>query len=70
MNFFSRLLLPVTMALALSLSAGVIKTFAQNAEEGGDSATMSEAEKQWRSVQWEGSGTDARLGDEASVKVP
>ena len=47
MKFFSRLLLPVTMGLALSLSAGVVKAFAQQAaEEGEDNAAMSETVKE------------------------
>ncbi len=74
MKFFSRALALMVVTLALSLSTGVVKVFAQQAaEEGTENAPlepMSDAEKQWRSVQWEGAGTDARLGDEAHVKVP
>lgn len=61
----------MTMALALSLPAGVVKAFAQQAaEEGEDNAAMSETVKEWRSIKWEGAGTDARLGAEASIKIP
>ena len=62
------------LALTLSLSAGALKAFAQQAAENGTENAplepMTEAEKQWRSVEWEGAGTEAKLGDEARIKIP
>lgn len=61
------------LVLTLSLSAGALKAFAQQAAEGTENTPlepMTDAERQWRSIQWESAGTEAKLGGEAQVKIP
>ena len=73
MHFFSRMLAVTILVLALSASAGGIKAFAQAVDEGTEETTqepMSEAEKQYRDIAWQGPGTDASLGAEAHIMVP
>lgn len=73
MNFLSRTLALMVLVLALSISAGGLKAFAQPADEGTEEASqepMSEAERQYRNIAWEGPGTDARLGSEAHIAIP
>ena len=73
MNFFSRTLALAILLLALSISAGGIKALAQPADEGDEGVSqeaMSEAERQYRSISWQGPGTDASLGAEAHIVIP
>ena len=73
MNFFSRTLALVILVLALSIFAGGFKAFAQPVDEGEEGVaqeTMSEAERQYRNISWQGPGTDARLGSEAHIVIP
>ena len=72
MRFVSRILMLMLLALALNIHMGGL-SLAQPADEGtegGDQAAMSEAEKQWRSIDWKEAGTDAQLGTEAHIKIP
>ena len=73
MNFFSRTLALAILLLALSISAGGIKALAQSADEGDEGVSqeaMSEAERQYRNIFWQGPGTDAQLGGEAHIIIP
>ena len=59
MHFFSRMLAVTILVLALCASAGGSKAFAQSVDEGAEGATqepMSEAEKQYRDIAWQGPG--------------
>ena len=73
MNFFSRTLALAILLLALSISAGGIKALAQSADEGDEGVSqeaMSEAERQYRNISWQGPGTDAQLGEKAHIIIP
>ena len=72
MRFVSRILMLLLLALALNVHIGgaALAQPADEGAEGGDQAAMSEAEKQYRSIQWQEAGADAQLGSEAHVKIP
>ena len=73
MNFFSRILALTILVLALSASAGGIKAFAQPVDEGAEGAveeSLSEAEKLYRDIAWQGGGTEVQLGAEAHMAIP
>ena len=72
MRFVSRILMLLLLALALHVYIGgaALAQPADEGTEGGDQAAMSEAEKQWRSIEWQEAGADAQLGSEAHIKIP
>lgn len=72
MGFVSRISMLMLLALALHVYIGgaALAQPADEGAEGGDQAAMSEAEKQWRSIEWQEAGADAQLGSEAHIKIP
>ncbi len=63
----------MVLAAALAIFAGGLKAAAQPADEGAEEPSqtaMSEAERLYNGIAWEGPGTDARLGAEAHIIIP